>query len=115
VVHHGLTTKRIKRAPSSRILIPLVLGEIAGTTTAAFLLSPPVRHVVERIRVIDTPLEFGLLVAMIPLGGIHGATPPEWIQVAFAALVNAVIWFGLGRALVSLPRVMRSAPGPADP
>jgi len=104
----------MKRPPSSGVLVPVSLGIIAGTTTAAFLLSPPVRHVVERVRVIDTPLEFGLIVAMIPLGGIHGATPPEWIQVGLASLVNAVIWFSIGRALFALVRAIRSARRPAD-
>lgn len=96
-----------------RLRFPVALGLLVAALTVATFLSRTVSGYVERVPVLSTPLELGIIVAMIPFGGIHDATLPEWATITWGALVNGALWFVVGRALLSLYRGIRRARGSA--
>ena len=90
-------------------LVSLTVGVAAAALTAfcfAALRANPYR---DPFPGVSTVLAFGVFVASIPFGGMHGFSIGETWLIALGSLFNGIFCGGLARAIISFFRGVRRA------
>ena len=89
--------------------VPLSFGLVAAALTAIQFLSEPIRTLAERIPGLSVPLALGVVVAMLPFGGLHEARLPDWGVIALASRVNGALWYGIAWLTITVYAGIRAA------
>lgn len=90
-----------------RFLVPLAVGLLTAGLTAGSLLFAERNPYGTRIPVVSDLLTIGVIVALIPFGGIHESRLGYPAVLALASLFNGALWGGLAAAALAVYRGIR--------
>ena len=87
-----------------RFWFPIAIGLTASGLTARWLLLAERNPYVARMPLVSDALAAGVMIAMMPFGGVHELRiPTPWV-ILLGSLFNGVVWFVASVGLLSLYR-----------
>ena len=90
-----------------RFWFPIILGLTAAALTAALMVLSARNPYVTHLPVVSDVLAFGVMIALIPFGGIHEMRLPDPVAIPLGATFNGALWFALSASVISIYRGIR--------
>ncbi len=90
----------MKESRRSRLIVPLGVAIVAAGLTWVLYLA-------KTLPVVGDLLAFGVIVAMIPFGGLHDAPFSDQTVMLIGAIVNGLIWGALAHIAQRTARSLR--------